>query len=175
MKTAQGFFTIIGILLAGSVLLISFYLWRMYADRLLHVQQRQARFTLFVFIVALIDYVIMVGVLRYSWEPSIAVFALCGFSAFTELIGHAEYREGKVTADERDREINMKATAAGLAIFWGSLCIAWTILFGIAGPHAKFEIGDFGLVLLSGMVIIQSVRAFVMLLMYRRNARGEAN
>lgn len=175
MNNPVAFFATVGILLACSLTFICFYLWRVSRNRSLHVQQRQSRFTLFVFMISLVDYFILAILLRYPWEPSICVMGLFGFVGLTPLIGRAESRQGKITMDERDQKIGMTATAAGFATFWGGLCLAWTIWFGILGPNGTVTIGigDLGLVLPAGMVVILSVRALVTLFLYWRDAHAE--
>lgn len=175
MNNPVVFFMTAGILLVCSLAFICLYLWRISRDRSLHVQQRQSRFTLFVFMISLIDYVILAGLLRYPWEPSICVFGLFGFVGFTPLIGRAESRQGKIIMDERDRQIGMTATAAGFATFWVGLCLAWAICFGILGPNStvSIEVEGLGLVLLAGWLVIGSVRAFVTLFLYWRDANAE--
>lgn len=177
MNLVVEFAVVSGTLLVFSVTLLLYYLRRMIRERTMHVQERQARFTMLAFVVVVVGYGILAGLFRFPWEPSIGVFGLFGLVGLSGLIGRSERREGKVIMDERDREIDLRASLGGFAIFWGCLCIAWTIWFIIVGPNGvvAVPIGRLGLTLFAGMIIIFTVRAAATLVMYRRDAVGEAN
>lgn len=169
--------TVFAVLTAISATLILSYLVRMIRNRTLHVQERQARFALFTFSIALFDYLLLGFVLLFPWEPALGVLGLFGLVGFSQLIGRSERREGKVIIDERDRYIDLIASVGGLWAFWACLCIGWFICFVRLGPDAvvPLSISQIGVILPLGVVIIFSVRAAVTLIAYRRNSLAQAN
>lgn len=171
------FFTAFAVLFICGLMLTLLYLRSMVVNRALHVQERQARFTLFVLGLVLAEYAIMLFVLGLPWEPSLAIVALFGFTGLSGMIGRAERRDGKITLDERDREILLVANTTGFGAFWGLLVLTWTIWFLILGPNGKvtLEIGQLGYTIFAGMIIIFSVRAATTLLLYRRDMHAEAH
>jgi hypothetical protein len=149
----------------------------MIANRALHVQERQARFTLFVFIVTLVDYAIMASVLRFPWEPSLPILSLYALAAFSIHIGRAERRQGKVIMDERDWKINKVAAGLGFRSFYGYLFLIWIVWCLVLGPKGvvTVEVWRLGFMLFAGMIIVFTVGALATLVMYWRDAHGEAN
>jgi hypothetical protein len=177
MESPQAFFTVAIALLVVSAVLIVFYLRRMMTNRTLHVQERQARFALFAFVVILVDYAILVGAFRFPWEPSLAIFSLYGLVGFSGLIGSRERRAGKVVMDERDREIDKGAALAGFASFYLLLWLVWFVSWSCAGTSAVLTVryALLGMLLMGGAILMWTVRALVTLILYRRDDLAEAN
>lgn len=175
MAPAAAFLTLFGIVVVVSTALLLVYLRRMAADRSLPVLQRQARFYVFVTVVILAAYAFVVGAFPRAWGPSLGVLGLYGFTGLINYIGRGERREGKVIMDERDLAINARATTVGFATFWVSLFAAWIVSRFALGANATVSIDSLGWVAFGGAIIMMTVRALVVLAMYRRQSLVEAN
>jgi hypothetical protein len=177
MKSPAAFFTVAGILLAVSVPLMLFYLRQMIANRTLPVLERQARYYVLAFLVVLVDYAVMVGAFGFPWEPSQAVIGLYGLAGLVNLIGRNERREGKVIMDERDCEIQRKASLGGFASFYLFVWLLWIVFYARAGSEGvvRVRMGQLGFLLMVGMVIVMTVGGLITLVMYRRSSLAEAN
>jgi hypothetical protein len=139
------------------------------------VQERQAWFTLSIFGLSLIVYLILVSIFGFR-ESAMGAFGITGFAGFTPLIGRKERRQGKVQMDERDNEIGKAASLAGFAVVWVYFVAVCMLPFFIKGPNATITIPVIvpTQVLLVAWIIVSTLRSLVVVAMYRRGIRGQA-
>lgn len=168
-------FSILGV----SILACLALLFGLARARALHVQERQAWFTLGVASVALIGYLtlylVVVRGFGLSAEPLFAIFGLFGFTGLQNYFVRRERREGKVALDERDHEIARQANLAAFSVFWVVFVAACMAPFFIKGPNATLTVrtSTLSMTVLVGMLIVFTVRALATVILYRRGAHGE--
>lgn len=134
------------------------------------IQEKRAWFTLIVISVVAVVYAILYAITK-SPIVSEASFAFIALLAAEGRIGRNEQRSGRVVADERDIEINRKATVAAYSVFWVCFVAAAMAPFFILGPNASICIKatDITYVIWPAFSIVLLVRSLVMITLYRKS------
>ncbi len=141
-------------------------------------EQKTARFSLIVILIALTLSVIAVGVLYFVVGLPIrralggfAFIAICGLMGLAPILYKKE--RGRVSFDERDLLIQKKATLRAYTIFWVLFILAAMILFFILGPKGTISVKYLPAMVLGGMVTVMLVQSIVTLEEYGRRGKGE--
>ncbi len=140
----------------------------------MNVPERQARFTLLIFVLTLMLYLILGYAIGFHFGAT-GAFGLMGLVGFAGLIGRREKRAGKIIYDERDQEIEKSATIAGYSVFWLVLVILAMAPFFILGPDASVTVQTpvFCMLLMGGYILVMGTRALVTVVLYRKANHGE--
>jgi hypothetical protein len=144
----------------------------------MHVQEKQAWFTLVVGLATVIVFGVVFALCKIFGHPptvafaSFALFALTGFEGH---IGRREKKTGKVTMDERDLEIARAALLAAYSVFWVLFVLAAVGPMFIFGNDAKItiDVSDIAMVCFPAMLVVFTVRALVTIILYKKGAGHE--
>jgi len=141
-------------------------------------QQKMARFSLIVILIALTLSVIAVGVLYFVVGLPIqralgglGFIGICGFSGLAPILYKKE--RGKVSFDERDLLILRKAWIAAYRIFWFLFVIAAMIPFFILGPKGTISVKYLPAMVFGGIITVMLVQSIVTLEEYGCRGKGE--
>jgi uncharacterized membrane protein len=144
----------------------------------MNVQEKQAWYILALFALTFAAFAALTALSfaktgGFHWAVT-GAFGLFGLAGLTPLVGRKERREGKVVMDERDEEIGRKATLAGYGVFWMAFVVAGMLPFFIKGPDGQVTLPSeaFPIAIVTGMMIVFTVRSLVIVILYRRDARG---
>ncbi|MCX7014528.1 MAG: hypothetical protein NTW86_18590 [Candidatus Sumerlaeota bacterium] len=138
-----------------------------------HVQERQARYMLWVIGLTALCYAIL-GALVGFGGPTPATFGLFGLGGFAGLIGRRERRQGKVFMDERDKEIARAATLAAFSVFWVCFVLACMTPIFVLGPNGVLTMPVTLLcdAVFVALPLVFGVRSLVIVILYRRGRDG---
>lgn len=137
----------------------------------MHVQERQAWFTLVWTAVPLALFLVLGAIFAFH-EATIAVFSLVALTAFAPLIGRKERKAGRVTTDERDLQIGKRAALASFAAFWLLFVGGANAPLLVLGPRATVSLRttDISAVVFPAVCVVYLVRSLVIIVSYRRGA-----
>lgn len=139
----------------------------------LNVPERQAWWTLGVFGVTLILYLLGIAVFGVHWWLT-GIWGLFGLAGFTPLIGRREKREGRVVYDERDRQIELTANTIGFVGFYMLFIIAVMTPFYLLGPNATVSLptSQLSSAAIFAMIVVFTLRSLVTVTLYRGGRHG---
>lgn len=172
--------SIIGAGFAGAAILLMILI----RNRTLNPQERQAWFHLGVTALVVVVF-FAVGLLGRAWNApagnnwyvAMSAFSIFGFTGLAGLIGRRERSEGRIVADERDRDISRSGLIAGYAVFWVAFVLGCMTPFFLRGPQGTVTLPTtvFAMPVWIGMVIVFTVRSLVVVILYRRSGHGQAD
>jgi hypothetical protein len=140
--------------------------------------QKLARFNLIVILIALTLSAIAVSVLYFIVDlPMQRALGGFGFMGITGLIGLSpvlyKKERGKVSFDERDELINLRAVLAAYSVFWLVFTAACMIPWSIIGPSGSISVNVLPIMLFGIGITLALVHSLVILIQYGRGNKGE--
>ena len=138
--------------------------------------QKLARFNLIVILIALTLSVIAVSVFYFVVDlPIRRAFGGFGFMGITGLMGLSpilyKKERGKVSFDERDQLINLRAVLAAYSVFWLVFTAACMIPWSIIGPSGSISVNVLPIMLFGIGITLMLVHSLVILIQYGRGIK----
>ena len=134
-------------------------------------EQKQAWFTIVVFLLTLITFVILL----YFVRPIVAVagFAVFGLAGLTPLLFRKKADPTEVDIDERDAGIGKTAALAGAMMSYGAFILACMILWSVCYYQGKevVSIHTLPIIVFIGGMVLYVARAIVILVLYGREPK----
>ena len=127
------------------------------------VQQMVAWFNLSVATVSAAAYLVLSTMIG-PWR-AMGAFGLLGFAGLSVLFYRKSKVAGRISADERDALIGIKAFAAAKSVIWVALIVAFLIALQVFGDHGAVPIQLIALVLwlsVCAFLIIQSIATLIL-------------
>jgi hypothetical protein len=135
----------------------------------MHIQEKQAWFTIAIFLFTLVVFLIAAMLIGFRWETlgTVGVFGLVGLGPRILLKGKSD----PILMDERDQEILRKATLGGMKVFWVLFVLCGTVaplLWGGFDRRVTFPIGIFPMIVVLSTMVFFAVQALAVIVLYRR-------
>ena len=147
-------------------------------ENVMNREQKIARFSLIMILIALTVSVIAVGLLYFivGWpiQRALAGFgfiSIFGFSGLAPILYKKE--RGKVSFDERDLLIQKKASLRAYTIFWVLFVLAAVIPFFILGPEGTISVKYLPAMVFGGIITVTLIQSIVTIEEYGREDKGE--
>ena len=149
----------------------------------MNILEKRARFTLKAFAITVLVYlgvsVFLIACFNapvsVAFSKALSFLGLFGcIVIFTPLIGRKERRKAKILMDERDRAIEKSASYAGFGGSYVVFIATCLIAYLTKGMRGKVSVDFLILIVVLGVTALFTVRAFVILILYRRGGYGTA-
>ena len=139
--------------------------------------QKLAWFNLIVILIALTLSAIAVSVLYFVVDlPIRGALGGFGFMGITGLMGLSpilfKKERGKVSFDERDQLINLRAVLAAYSVFWLVFTAACMIPWSIIGPSGSISVNVLPIMLFGIGITLALVHSLVILVQYGWGRKG---